>query len=205
MLKFFVNRDKQFAERFSAAIDHLGSANPLLRSGSIRELDRIMHASPRDQNRVLQTYADFLRYRTREGVGPDSAGRMPCDVAAVLNALRGRRRLRYFREEPLDLTGIRLARADLREIRLPDVCLAGADLIDTDLSGADLRGANLVGANLSYTNLCDANLTGADLTGADLCNADLTGAQLTDAVLHGAELRGTHLREVTGLAELVLD
>ncbi|WP_410675455.1 hypothetical protein [Amycolatopsis sp. cmx-4-68] len=34
--KFFLDRDKQFTDRFNAAIDHLGSAEETVRAGGVR-------------------------------------------------------------------------------------------------------------------------------------------------------------------------
>lgn len=72
--------------------------------------------------------------------------------------------------------------------------LAGADLSGLDLSGALLKGADLSGARLEKTLLRDAQLSGADLTGAKLAGADLTGADLTGALLAGAALAGAVLK-----------
>jgi len=66
-----------------------------------------------------------------------------------------------------DLTGAKLARADLRAANL-----RGARLIAADLRGADLRCADVIGADFR-----DADLRGADLTGCLF----LTQAQLDSA------------------------
>ncbi len=72
----------------------------------------------------------------------------------------------------LDLSGARLANADLRDANFHGADLRGANLRRSDLGNANLTGANLRGANLRH-----ANLTGVDLTGANLTRADLTGAK----------------------------
>ncbi|MGW4245573.1 pentapeptide repeat-containing protein [Nocardia sp. NPDC004722] len=214
MFKFWVDRDKQMAERFSAAIDHLGRDGVLVRAGAIRELDRVMHGSIRERNRVLQTYADFLRLRTAEGVEPDEFDCLPADIAAVLAALRARPRALPKREAPMDLTGIRIRGPVLTGIRLRGVRLAHAELVDADLRDADLsvadlqsarliradlRGANLTGALLGAADLIGANLSGCDLTGATLVRANLFGANLIGAVLNDADMRGVRLGQTRGL------
>ncbi|WP_460720412.1 pentapeptide repeat-containing protein [Nocardia heshunensis] len=214
MFKFWVDRDKQLAERFSAAIGHLGSEGVLVRAGAIRELERVMHGSVRERNRVLHTYADFLRLRTAEGVAPDEYGCLPADVAAVLTALRTRPSMLAKREEPVDLTGIRIRGPVLTGIRLAGARLAHAELVDADLREADLRGAdlqsarliradlrgaNLTGALLGAADLIGSNLSGCDLTGATLVHANLFGANLIGAVLTDADLRGVRLGQTKGL------
>jgi len=172
--KYFLDRDKQFTDRYKDANGHLESADQVVRAGGVRTLDRILHDSPRDRNRVLSSLADFLRAHANGDPQPA--------VTAAVDALRNRPRARA--DEPLNLREIRLPRADLRAI----------DLRQADLTGAELTGAVLTGATLDHAQLADATLIGADLTGARL-----TGAVLTGARLHQADLTGADLREVTGL------
>jgi uncharacterized protein YjbI with pentapeptide repeats len=114
--KFFLDRDKQFTDRFNAAVDHLGSTDRTVRAGGVRALERIPHDSPTDRNRVLATLTGFLRQRTADGSDDD--------VTAALGALRNRGKPpRRLADQPLDLRGARLAGADL----------TGADLGGTDL------------------------------------------------------------------------
>lgn len=76
----------------------------------------------------------------------------------------------------LDLRGLDLSRVVLRDIRLTDVVLRGANLshtqlIDIDLRRADLSETNLTGAYLENTHLRDVKLKGANLTNANLAEA----------------------------------
>jgi hypothetical protein len=82
---------------------------------------------------------------------------------------------------------------NLSRASLPQVMLAGANLVQTNLSSAELSGANLTGANLTGANLTGANLTGANLTGANLIGANLTGANLIGANLLGVNLNLVNL------------
>ncbi len=117
----------------------------------------------------------------------------------------GVQRWNAWREENEDvvpyLTGVYLARADLRGANLTRANLAGADLTEADLFGANLQGANLDGANLQGANLYGANLIEANLIGADLTRVDLRGADLTSAELC---IAGT-LAQVTLDFSLVVD
>ena len=66
--------------------------------------------------------------------------------------------------------------------------LAYADLLDVNLNNADLRETVFHDSNLT-----DANLGGADLSGANLFRASLIQSNLTDARLHYTNLLFTHL------------
>lgn len=100
------------------------------------------------------------------------------------------------------LNPIHCYRADLREARVVNSLLNGANFRGADcrqadfsnsdmdrviLSDANLAGANLRGANLSRANLDRADLTGADLTGATLNGTALTRTNLTDAILRESD------------------
>ena len=113
----------------------------------------------------------------------------------------------------VDLSGVSLFKADLRQADLGGGNLFNADLTNANLSRANLMGANLSRANLSGANLSEAylieanlselnlsrenlrqaNLTGADLSEADLTGADLVKANLSDAHLVRANLTDAHL------------
>jgi uncharacterized protein YjbI with pentapeptide repeats len=98
--------------------------------------------------------------------------------------------LRLSTELSPDLTGVTLARQDLRHF-----FLVGKRLRQANLSGADLRNANLATTNLSGANLQHAHLAGALLRQADLDGAYLTRANMRHADLEQASLRYAVLRE----------
>ena len=64
----------------------------------------------------------------------------------------------------------------------------GADLTGARLACADLRGANLRGALLIAADLTKADLRMADLIGADFRDADLSGADLTGSIFTQAQV-----------------
>jgi hypothetical protein len=205
--KFFLDRDKQFTDRFNSAIDHLGSADETVRAGGVRALDRILGDSPTDRNRVLESITGFLRHHTQAARTADRD-----DISAAIATLRNRGTAarRAPEESPLDLRGLRAPQANLRGLRLTRADLSGqaeltgASLIDTDLSEARLPHANLINADLTRANLSGSYLPAARLSRADLSAADLRGADFTDtdfagAVLLDADLRGTDLSRTRGL------
>jgi hypothetical protein len=67
-----------------------------------------------------------------------------------------------------------------------------------EVVGVNLRNANLRNANLSYADLRRANLRGASLRGADLSSASLYGANFSCADLCGANLSNVigNMREI---------
>jgi uncharacterized protein YjbI with pentapeptide repeats len=192
--KFTLPREEQVTDRYTKAIDQLGSDKLDVRIGGIYALERVARDSLRDHPTVMEVLAAFIREHSREqGPSAESGAELPQwttrpDVQAAVTAI-GRRNSEYDRQS-VNLSGSQLLGADL----------TGADLTSADLTSADLTGADLTGADLTAVHLTSARLTGADLTAAHLTRADLTGADLSGAhlsgtVLRGADLTGAHLTD----------
>ena len=130
-------------DRYTKAIEQLGSDKLDVRIGGIYALERIAWDSARDHPTVMEVLAAFIREHSREQwapPGPDGAepGRSPRpDVQAAITVVARRDARHDFR--PVDLTGADLTGAD---IRWP------ADLSSARLDGACLDAANLHGARL---------------------------------------------------------
>lgn len=94
----------------------------------------------------------------------------------------------------VDLAGVDLTGACLRNVRLYQARLSGSVLSNAkifssnmsfaDLSNADLTGVYLEDVNMSYAKLCRANLTGATMRG----NVDLEGTNFSRANMRDVKL-----------------
>ena len=187
----------QVTDRFSKAIDHLGSEKLDVRIGGIYALERIARDSPQDHPTIMEVLAAFILDHSREQWPPAEDGAEPAehrtrpDVQAAATVI-GRRTVQHD-SQPINLVYADLTYADLTGAHLAGAALNGANLtgallLDADLTGAKLTSATLTDANISRANLTGANLWDAKLSGAFLTDADLTGAELTGAELTGAEL-----------------
>jgi hypothetical protein len=212
----------QITERFTRAIDQLGSAHLDVRLGGLYALERIARDSPDDRATIGEVLTAYLRGHAPwpprlEDQPPIEAAietvaflrlRAP-DVQAALTVLgRGHfadpdpdapqldltdTDLRRSYLSRADLRRARLYGADLRRARFDDTDLRGATLIRAYLQEAHLLGANLQDAVLHHADLRDADLTDANLAGADLRHANLQGTKLDGVDLRGARLDGTGL------------
>ena len=174
---FELTEQGQVTDRYTKAIEQLGSDKMDVRIGGIYALERVASDSPRDHPSVMEVLAAIVREHSHERWPPSDAG--------------GREQERSTRPDvqaALTVIGRRDAKRDIRRIDL-----TGATLFGADFAGAHLTGANLTGANLSNANFTVANLTHADLPNAALGGADLTGANLGGADLFGANLTGADL------------
>ena len=206
----------QASERFTRAIDQLGSTRPDAQLGGIYALEQIAKQAPDNRLAVTEVLVAYLHRRTPRPATPPSVRRVEelrrraPDAQAALTVL-GRRQIAAT-DPRLDLKSLHLSGADLRSAKLHHALLTDADLrgavftsadlrgaflTNANLTGADLRSAHLIGASLGQANLSSANLSSANLTGtnlmADLRAADLGFANLTGAHLRGANLRGARL------------
>jgi uncharacterized protein YjbI with pentapeptide repeats len=207
-----LDRAGQITERFTRAIDQLGSRELDVRLGGIYALERIARDSRDDHPQVMEVLTAYLRQHTpwppKDAPPKPFTGEEPStDVHGVVTVLG--RRVTSQDTRPLDLRSVDLRSARLTKANLEKANLRGANLEKADLEGANLRGArldganlqdatlkgaNLRGAHLDRANLQDATLTRADLQNAHLDDADLQNARLDDAELQSAFLRGANLQ-----------
>jgi hypothetical protein len=186
----------QVTDRYTKAIEQLGSEKLDIRIGGIYALERVARDSARDHPVVMEVLATFIREHSRAreipaGDEATSVQHIQADIQAALTVI-GRR-------EPQDTGRINLARsnlagANLTRARLPDADLHGANLTGAYLGGANLSGADLHDVYLRGANLTDSNLGGAQMDGADLNEANLNEADLRLADLHVADLSDANLR-----------
>ena len=195
-----ISREGQVTERFTRAVDQLGSEHLDVRLGALYALGRIARDSPGDRRTIAEVLTAYIRQRapwppTQPGQyradwpldqQPDLRTRAP-DVQAAFTVL-GRGPF----PKPVSYEATEADRLDLRTLDLRRADLHGANLHGARLGGANLHGARLRGADLRRAVLDRADLRGAVLDGADLRGAVLNGADLQSARLVAADLRGAN-------------
>jgi Pentapeptide repeats (8 copies) len=206
---FALNREGQHTERFTRAVEQLGSEKLDIRLGGIYALERIAHDSKSHYEPVMQVLTAFLREHARwrpesgavEAAGdwprlpaqdtshepdqPREPSRIDADFQAAATVIGRRDRRHEQPNQPLIL--------DLRNVDLRGASLEWADLERALLIDAHLEGANLYGARMAYANLQHAYLDRANLNVVDLENANLVEAHLKEANLWGANLKFSSL------------
>jgi Pentapeptide repeats (8 copies) len=218
---FQVTERGQVTDRYSKAIEQLGSATVDVRLGGIYALGQIAKDSDRgeeDQTTIVEVLSAFVRvhsdplFQHKASLGDqassepaeerhrkaaqyvDELGGLPVDVQAAVTVL-ARLPTRNTRPYLADFTKAWLRKANLSLAKLTKANLYGANLSGTDLLLADLSGASLIGATLTAALLNNANLTEANFYGADL----------TEANFYGADLSGANLTETSGLTQEQVD
>ena len=219
---FILSREGQVTDRYTKAIDHLGSSRRDVRIGGIYALQRIAYDSGKDHPTVMQVLCTFIREHSHEPWPADKDGNLlggeqktRPDVQAALFVIGYRRAKSDNQVMDLNHASLRSAILDgmsftSRQSRHqwvakqePSAWLDEVDFTHATLKGVDLEGASLYGANFTDANLspndpdsphpASAKLTGAKLTGANFTRADLTDADLTGAKLIEAKFIGADL------------
>ena len=205
-----ITEQGQVTDRYTKAIEQLGSEKLDVRIGGIYALELVVRDSARDHPTVMEVLAAFIREHSREQwpePDPETHERTTRpDVQAAITVI-GRRDPHHDRGQ-INLARVNLPGADVRTADLAGATFYQANLIGVVLLGAKVPGAvfyqanlthsifvdaNLIGANLRKATLIDAHLGGADLTRAEVEDADLTRADLNRANLTGANLADANL------------
>lgn len=172
------NRRGQITERFTRAIDQLGTGATDVKLGGIYALEQIARESRVEHAQVMEVLLAFVREHsswpppasesggtageraaTPVGEPPEASAEVKAVLTILAHRHRDHERIRPVRWD--------LAGTNMRGIRAPGIWLEGADLM-----GAQLQGAWLQGAHLG-----EADLRGAQLTRAQLQRADLKDAR----------------------------
>jgi uncharacterized protein YjbI with pentapeptide repeats len=205
---FRLSERGHITDRFTKAIEHMGSESLVVRLGGIYALEQVAVDSIPDQSSVVEIISAYAREHSATSAthvaivdSGDSDSALPLtrppsgllaeraapDVQAAVMVLG---RLPTRGDSP---------RADLRGALLGRCDLNGADLSNSNLRHANLARARLIKTKFCETHMARAILVGANLQQANLNNARLAGARLDDAILRKADLSGADLR----LARLV--
>ncbi|TXL84513.1 pentapeptide repeat-containing protein [Streptomyces sp. IB2014 016-6] len=219
-----LSRRGQVTDRFTKALERLGSEEMYVRLGGVLALEQIVVDSPDQATHAAQVLNAFIRDRAPRAqpdfdvreTGQEGAAalrvalnwrgafvkgvKLSADVQAALTALTRPEAHHHTHElQRLDLTDAKLEGADLTDAWLYQADLTGAKLNGANLTGANLGDAVLADAWLVKANLTDAKLDRAQLADAKLVEADLTNAWLHEANMVRTRLSGADLRTASAL------
>lgn len=187
-----LTQERLVTDRFSKAIEQLGSDKDEVILGGIYSLERIAKDSPKDQATIIEILSTFIR---KNSPNHDNTSAIP--IADQSNQLTNKPNKNRQVNNPVTITiqaaltviGRRnqLDRKIYKDfVDLTNTNLSGAKLFEGNLSGAILWKANLFKAELSLANLSDTNLFGANLSGSQMIGTNLSGAYLGEANLRKA-------------------
>lgn len=182
----------QASERFTRAIDQLGSDRLEMQLGGIYGLEQIAQQAPNNRLAVTEVLVAYLHRRSTRSANtatqpPETLRVRAPDAQAALTVLirrappptdpppeLGLRGAILTTDRPMNLSRLDLSGADISGATI----LRGPDRRTIDgragsLQDADLRGTDLRGAKFQYMILTNADFRGADLRGADFSDLEL--------------------------------
>ncbi|MGW4544731.1 pentapeptide repeat-containing protein [Streptomyces chartreusis] len=192
-------------DRFSRAVDQLGSDKLDVRIGGLHALWRIAEQSARDREAIISIQAAYLRtHLPWPPAGPQSpAADVPINDIAPLETRAADAQValialgvlcRHREQSWVNLSITDLRRADCDGLWFPEVnfdraCMEAAGLYHANLTQASLVSVNLRHADLTTAILRRARCVLADLRAAKLVETDLRDADFTETDLREANLR----------------
>jgi hypothetical protein len=201
-----VTEDKQVTERFSKAIEHLGSDKIDIRLGGIYALEQIAIDSVKYHWTIVEILSAFIR----EKRPLDSTDQVGVDLQAALTVI-GRRKVeqdpksKYINLRKVNLVGVESQSTNFSGINFSGADLSGAQFSDVNFSSVNLNGVDLSGAYFKDVNLSSANLRGADLNRTSFWRADMNGAIFTDIFDDNVNLTNTNLSTCVNLTREQLE
>lgn len=180
-----ISREGQITDRFTRAIDQLGSENRDVRIGGIYALGRIAANSPDDRSTIQYVLGAFVRDHASWPVGRSDGPEHP--TATVDEHFPWLTARAPDIHAAVGLLARRPPSRDARKLYLSR----------TDLRGFHYDDARLEETEMRHANLARTSLRRARLDRADLSDADLRGTDLSDARLEGTILTGAHADQCT--------
>ena len=175
-----VSEEGQITERFTKAIEQLGSDKPEIRLGGIYALERIARDSERDHWPIMEVLSSYIRSRRtgalRNADSIDDPN--PLDIQAIMTVVGRRTWSHEIDGEKLDFSRVDLHGLNFRKAHLEEVSFESANLDGIDMTDAILEGSSFVNTSLQGATLTNANLDEADFNGAKIAGANLSGCNL---------------------------
>lgn len=202
--------DANATDRYTRAVEQLGSNNDAAQLGGIYALERLAGDSSRDRDSIQEVLAAYVRrdpslaesvkwaeqfqrksgdVATREDV-PVKLQSQPETLRAALSVLSRHSKIAG------DSRYTWSALTDLRGLKADFVSWPGFDLRGMDLSGASFKSADLARSNLRGSKL-HGYFRWADLSEAYLQDTDMGRICAYDATLYGADMTRALLTEAT--------
>ena len=198
-----LTQTRLITERFSKAVEQLGSDKIEVRLGGIYALERIAQDSDRDHWTIMEVLTPFIQEKTsmklitgeKIRARADEIEQQDSEVDSSQVGTDEQNRDSAIRELTADLMnkdiqaaltviGRRKHKKDPPDKRL--------DLSGTNLVRANLRRAHLDSADLRRANLLESDFSDAYLNNADLGRANLNFTIVRNAHLDSARLNGTN-------------
>ena len=187
-----LSRQGQITERFTRAIDQLGSQELDVRLGGIYALDRIARDSADDRHTIAQVLSAYIREhspwppaRAGQYIADAPLHKLPdleiraSDVQAALEVLG--QKMFHSPSALRKIVHADLRKSDLSGLNLEDSFFSNCQLSWTHLTTTNLEKSMIMYSDLSMVNMFDAHLEASSFTSTNVTEADFDEAHLDQA------------------------
>jgi hypothetical protein len=183
-----ITQEQIITDRFSKAVEQLGSEQLAVRVGAIYSLKRIAKDSIRDHWTVMEVLAFFIQDRCPLRNGDEISQKTDAfkDVQAAVIVLGRRTSSQDPEDNHLELTYIDLRRVSFEQGDFRNTVFLRSNLTGIRFYKAKLEKSNFWQANLTRVKLLKANLSQADLVETNFYEADLRECNLSGANINKA-------------------
>jgi uncharacterized protein YjbI with pentapeptide repeats len=205
------SEEKQITERFSKAVEQLGSDKSPTVIGAVYSLERISKDSEKDYQKVMEILIAFIKNNNSMDDHQNQLVKVHQSIQEVITII-GRRisNPNRSKDEKLDLSYVDLTKISILNLDLSKIDFRRSCFTHGNINGAKFIDSNLSDSNFSYVNnekysgtrernefaradLRGANLYKAVLIKSDFKNSRMGGANLTEAMLSSSDMRGVSL------------
>jgi uncharacterized protein YjbI with pentapeptide repeats len=205
------SEEKQITERFSKAVEQLGSEKSPTVIGAVYSLERISKDSEKDYQKAMEILIAFIKNNNSMDGHQNQLVKVHQSIQEIITII-GRRISNPNRnnDEKLNLSYVDLTKISILNLDLSKIDFQGSCFTHGNINGAKFIDSNLSDSNFSYVNnekfsgtrkrnefakadLRGANLYKAVLIKSDFRNSRMGGANLTEAMLSSSDMRGVNL------------
>lgn len=171
-----INEQSQITERFTKAVEQLGSDNIYIRIGALHALERIGRDSENDVVAILRLLASFVRSQSPAQDNDDAS--TPLDAVEGFAVTSRLAKLLKNTERRI----VKFDSSHLTRLSNPNGCFFQFGFYRCNLSHGFFPGSDFAGANFSYACLKEAKLQRCNFRDAPFTRATLDGADFRGAV-----------------------
>ncbi|MCY4245064.1 MAG: pentapeptide repeat-containing protein [Gammaproteobacteria bacterium] len=203
-----INEQSQITERFTKAVEHLGSENIYMRIGALHALERIGHDSENDVVAILRLLSNFVQKQSpvKSKYVVANVERAPLDAREGFGVIS---RLAKEYEQLLKNQNKKIVNLFSSNLKgLPEFskgCFFRFDFARCNLSSGFFPRANFEIATFNGACLKGANFQRCNLVEADFRSADMTGVKLQFAVCNGTNFSTAKNLTTEMLQDIIYD
>lgn len=186
-------REGQITDRFTRAIEQLGSKELEIRLGGIYALERIASESEKDYWPIMEILTAYIRKNSPVEIEDnEDQNDISMDIQAIIDIIgrckysSNKGKSNYLDLQRTYLSGAKFSNGNFSFINFTESTIDFALFDNANLHGSYLVGANLTGSCFDYANLKEVGFFGAYLGHADFAESNLEGVFFIETHLLGA-------------------